>query len=773
MSAALFPEVLESESDKPEEKVRPDPGSPSSTSNDRLEGKRFLGSSLRKFLTRSRAFLSGAWRTLGSSAPLYVAFVVMAVFAVWQAQTPVTMIAPFQLPKVELPFSGDIVADALKDGLKSISNEIEGEKQDAGLTSSETGLPDLRNMLIPKFGQIQVPPRFTVEVKGLSYERILSIARAVMRTETIVSGDVILRGKEFMLVARTADGGPWESLSGPISAEGLKRATRDLAEKILATKDPTLAGVALLRDGQVDQGLAVLNRARSLNPTDVRLKLNLCTGFGANRRYAEAIECYKDVLKMNPSSPQEVSERLAQAYYLKGEREVAIQYYEELRKQGDRGALLGLGEALDDTGQHEDALKVYNEFVATERLDRNLAIAHMKRSAALAHLSKHGEALAEYQEALKYAPRELLILVHRGVELAEAGDLDAGIAQLQSVVDDNSNANSAPFAFLQLGILLQKKGDWRHASDQFRRATVLRPNYVEAHLKLAYALVHEGHRSDAFSEYGRVARLSSSDLDRGNSQILARQWVGNALREQGNWSAAASTYRSVIRLKPDSVAAHCELGFVLDRQKGQVRQGIQEYRAAIQAAKSDRFDSSESLVLAHQRLGEALLSERPAHRAEGINELRKAIELDPKHLEAYLSLGKALYDEGSYVEAASMFKDAIKINPQSAAAHNGLALNLDKQGLVKQAVLEYTAAVKLEPNNARYHANLVHELDLQQSNREAAAEHQSVAKPSSNRNTGRRDSVSRKLLVTGSDKPTLSAGRWFPKQIYYFRKREI
>jgi tetratricopeptide (TPR) repeat protein len=741
MSAARLPEVLESEGDrteKTEEKVRLDPGSASTTPNDGPELKRFLGSLLRKLLTRSRAFSSDAWRTLRSSASLHVAFVIMVAFAAWEAQTPVTMITPFQLPKADLPFSGDIISDALRDSLKSITNEIEREKQDPSLTSSEMGLPDLRNMVIPKFGQIQVPPRFTVEVKGLSYERILSIARALLRTETTISGDVILRGKEFILVARTADAGPWESGSSPISAEGLKRAKRDLAEKILATKDPTLAGVALLKDGQVEQGLAMLNRARTLNPTDVRLKLNLCTGFGANRRYEEAIQCYNDVLKMNPSSPQEVSERLAQAYYLKGEREVAIQHYQELRKQGDRGALLGLGEALDDTGQHEDALKVYNEFLATEGLDRNLAIAHVKRSAALAHLGKHREALAEYYEALKYAPREPLILVHRGVELAEAGDLDAGIAQLQSVLDYASDADSAPFAFLQLGILLQKKGDWGHASDQFRRATMLRPNYVEGHLRLAYALIHEGRRSEALWEYGRVARLSSSDLDRGNSQIRARQWLGNALREQGKWSAAASTYREVIRLKPDDVTAHCELGFVFQRQ-GQVRQGIQEYRAAIQAAKSDLFDSSESLVLAHQRLGDALVSEGRAHWVEGIAELRKAIELDPKHLESHLSLGKVLYDEGSYVEAASVFKDAVNINPQSAAAHYGLALDLDKQGLLEQAILEYAAAVKLEPHNALYQANLAHELELQQSNKEAAPERRTVAKLSSNgsKNTGR------------------------------------
>ncbi len=592
-------------------------------------------------------------------------------------------------------------------------------------------LPDLRGLIVPKFGRVQVPTRFAVEVKGLSYEGIISAARAVMGTETIVSGDVILNGKEFMLIARTADAGPWESAPSPISAEGLKRATRDLAEKILVTQDPTLAGAVLLMDGQVDQALAVFNRARTLRPTDVRVELNLCMGFEANRRYQDAINCYQRVLDMNPSSPQEVSERLAQAYYLKGDRDDAIKRFRDLAKQGYRGALLGLGKALDDTGQHEDALKAYNEFLAKESLakeskNRNLAIAHVNSGVTLARLGKHDDALAEYKKALQYAPGDVLILANIGVEMAKAGDLDAGIAQLQNVVDENVNADSVPFALLQLGTLLQEKGDWRRASDQFRRATALRPNYTEAHNRLAYALAQKGRQSEALSEYTTVARLSPSEQDRRYSQVLANQWLGNALREQRNYSAAASAYREAIRLKPNYSAAHCELGFVLERQ-GHLGQAIQEYRAAV-LAKSKELDSTEWVVLAHLRLGEALVSEGRAHRAEGIVELRKVMELDLKDLECHFCLGKALFDEGNFVEAASEYESAIKLDPRSAAAHNSLAVALDKQGLVEQAVLEYRGAANLEPNNAGYHANLAHELDLQHLNKEAAVERETVAK---------------------------------------------
>jgi tetratricopeptide (TPR) repeat protein len=610
----------------------------------------FLGS-----LAASRTLSSRTWAVL-KSYPLYFALLTMAGYAVWEARTPVTMIAPFQLPKNDLPFTGDIVADVVQDGLKSIRNEVEEERQDAGLRSSDTGLPDLRNILIPKFWRIQAPPRFSVEIKGVSYERLLSIIRALLHTETLVSGDIIVKGNQFILVARASDAGPWESALRPISAEGLKQASRDLAEQIVAAEDPTLAGVALLKDGQIDQGLAELNRAHNLNPADARLKLNLCMGFAANRRYREAIECYKDVSASNPRSFQDVRERLAQSYYLNGDRKEAIDLYRELAvKEGYRQALLGLGEALDDTGDHLGALAAYDEFLATERQDRNRAIAHVKRSLTLSHMHQHDKALNEYEEALKYAPRDVLILVHKGLELAESEDLDLGIAQIQSTVDQNQNSDSLPFAILQLGALLERKGDWRGASDEYQMAAQLRPTYVEAHLKLAHALVHEGKRAQAFDEYTRVAKLSASDLERGYSRMFANQWLANDLRNLGNYVGAASAYQAAIHVKADDSAAHCQLAVIFARQ-GRLPEAVHEYGAALVPAKLQELNDSECLVIVDHVLNQAVASHTPGPGTEAIAELRK-------------------------------IRQGINLNAQSTTVQNALSHQTDKSKVIEQAVL--------------------------------------------------------------------------------------
>jgi tetratricopeptide (TPR) repeat protein len=265
------------------------------------------------------------------------------------------------------------------------------------------------------------------------------------------------------------------------------------------------------------------------------------------------------VLQRNPNSA-DIRERLAQAYYLKGLRDDAIQLYEELVYQhGYRQALLGLGEAKDDRGDSQSAVKAYDKFLATESEDRNKAIAHVKKGLALAHLGSHKDALGEYREALKYAPGDVLILVHEALERANADEIDYGIAELKTVVNENRNSESLPFARAQLGVLLEKKHDWQGAVEQYDLAAQEQPNYVEAHHKLAGALLHENQAIRALDEYRKAARLSPSDVERGNSDILAHQWLANGLRDQHNYPDAALAYRKAIQLKSDNSAAHCQL----------------------------------------------------------------------------------------------------------------------------------------------------------------------------------------------------------------------
>jgi tetratricopeptide (TPR) repeat protein len=116
-------------------------------------------------------------------------------------------------------------------------------------------------------------------------------------------------------------------------------------------------------------------------------------------------------------------------------------------------------------------------------------------------------------------------------------------------------------------------------------------------LKLAEALVHEGDRAGALTEYSKVASLSPSDVQRVYSEAFAHQRLGNTLRNMKDYSGAASAYREELLRYG---AAHCELGVVLTKQ-GRFGE-IQHYGAALLPAKLEDLSDSECLVMAQHRL---------------------------------------------------------------------------------------------------------------------------------------------------------------------------
>jgi len=381
-----------------------------------------------------------------------------------------------------------------------------------------------------------------------------------------------------------------------------------------------------------------------------------------------------------------------------GNRERALEDFEELaHKRHYTRALLGLGKALDDTGEHAKALGVYNEFLKSGGDPLSLAIAHVSKATAFAKLGQHSDALDEFQKALDTVPGDALVLVHRGVELADAGDFDAGITELRNVVKGRESADLVPFASFRLGELFEKKGEWEKASEQFRLATERRPDYKEAHNSLAESLVRERRIPEALSEFGEVAKISSSPVDRKYVEVLANQWLGNSLQALCDYDGAASAYEEAIRLKPDYRIAHSEIGHVL-QQRGQVAQAIQEYRKALDA-KPNELDRSEWFVVTRARLGAALVSEGPPHVQEGMAELRAAAMMDPKRAEYQVSLGKALFEGGDYLEATSIFSKAISLNKDDVEAHYGLALTLHNQGREQEASAQCQTVHKLRPDD--------------------------------------------------------------------------
>ena len=109
-------------------------------------------------------------------------------------------------------------------------------------------------------------------------------------------------------------------------------------------------------------------------------------------------------------------------------------------------------------------------------------------------------------------------------------------------------------------------------------------------------------------------------------------------------------------------------------------------------------------ALQRNNLGASLLQQGKLD--EAIVELRKAAELDPKYVGAYLNLGYAYDRQGRTDEATAQYQKVVALEPDNLFAHNNLGVLYDKKGLYAEAIKEFERVLQVDPSNATARDNL-------------------------------------------------------------------
>ena len=126
------------------------------------------------------------------------------------------------------------------------------------------------------------------------------------------------------------------------------------------------------------------------------------------------------------------------------------------------------------------------------------------------------------------------------------------------------------------------------------------------------------------------------------------------LKDRGRFEEAVAAYRAAIRLKPDMVEAHVNLGIVL-KELGHLDEAIAAYQAAIRL----RPDYAD----AHYNLGFGLALE--GRLDEAIQSYRKAIDRDPECAAYQSQLLQTLHYHPSY-DAAAIYQEHLRWSHEHA-----------------------------------------------------------------------------------------------------------
>jgi tetratricopeptide (TPR) repeat protein len=86
----------------------------------------------------------------------------------------------------------------------------------------------------------------------------------------------------------------------------------------------------------------------------------------------------------------------------------------------------------------------------------------------------------------------------------------------------------------------------------------------------------------------------------------------------------------------------------------------------------------------------------------------RALEIDPRHLDAHVNLGRLEHEAGQFQAAEFHYRTALEIEPDDAVAAYNLGVLLEDLRRTTEAVTAYQRAIASDPTYADAHFNLAH-----------------------------------------------------------------
>lgn len=91
---------------------------------------------------------------------------------------------------------------------------------------------------------------------------------------------------------------------------------------------------------------------------------------------------------------------------------------------------------------------------------------------------------------------------------------------------------------------------------------------------------------------------------------------------------------------------------------------------------------------------------------KAIEAYRRAVSLDPRHVDGHINLGRLLHEIRRFDEAEVHYREALRHGPDNAIAAFNLGVLLEDLGEETAAVQAYRVALELDPEMADAHYNL-------------------------------------------------------------------
>ena len=197
----------------------------------------------------------------------------------------------------------------------------------------------------------------------------------------------------------------------------------------------------------------------------------------------------------------------------------------------------------------------------------------------------------------------------------------------------------------------------------------------------------------AITEFG-LAVEKDSRYPQAYAGLGNAYWLGYSASSNGsnNWlTRAAENCQKALDISSEIAEGHSCLGHVYVGQ-GHYAKGVEEFKRAVQLD-SNRDDALRGLADAYEKMGDAAAAEAT---------YQKAIALRPKYWAGYSWMGAFYFREARYQDAATMFRKVVELTPESFIGYSNLGGALSIQGQYPEAIKALQRSIEIRPTLEGY-----------------------------------------------------------------------
>lgn len=425
-----------------------------------------------------------------------------------------------------------------------------------------------------------------------------------------------------------------------------------------------------------------LNNVLSNSGIDISAasRTKLAKALRGQGKFKEAVVEFREALKENDAN-FEIFESLGDIYrVLQKDRLASIYYRKAVSKNQDNARLhLKYAKALQDSGNNDLAVKEFNVALNTSKEEQKDEI--------LTSLEKI------WIQKIKQNPR------------------DAS-------------------AHMNLGVVLQKKQDFKGAQREYKIAESINPNDITTRLNLGTLYQARKQSSNALKAYNTILQVKPN-------HTLTHYYKGTILRDTKRLDAAIKEFQFVLRKEPSNVQAKEALfeTVALFSNKNDIvrilsafaknnpRDPVAQFKFAFYLHSIDRFDEAmeyyHRTLKADSRYVDAYLNIASIYKQKNqtpiaISTLEKGLKVMPDNqkINDMVSLIKSevatvryqyaiqMHTQGDYIKAIHEYKNIIQISEPDSDLYVNLGAAYQALNDEKKAINAYQESIKVDDNNS-------------------------------------------------------------------------